>query len=230
MKDTDPQEDLKNRDEVQAKASGKHWPKPPKEVLPGPIDPGKVPPPIEAVCVQVEKIYDACSQKRCAEVELDALCNVPSRVISCTTSDFDFTCNLTQIQDDPPLVRVNVSYSYTITVIYNDESGAERTITRDVEHEKSVILFGTDEMFCKVEAVLECLGCDILSPNKIFCEVGEYIVIKSALEVQLLIPSYGFCPPPPECEELPTRCEAFLEAPPPPLFPPQAWELDDDNG
>ncbi len=195
------------------------------QVIPGPLHP-PIPDPIEAVCVQVEKIYDACSQKRCPEVPFKNLAHEPSSIIECTTSDFEVECNLVQIQDDPPLVRANVAYSYLVTVVYKDTSGVERTVSTTVEHEKSVVLFGTGEMFCKVEAVLECLGCDIISPTRILCEVGEFLVIKSALEVQLLIPSYGFCPTPPECEELPTRCEAFLEAPPPPLFPPQPWDLD----
>ncbi len=203
-----------------------------KPVLPGPFPPRRIPPPIEAVCVQVEKIYDACSQKRCAEVEFRLkkdLFPSPKKVLECTTSDFEVECNLVQIQDDPPLVRVNVTYSYLVTVTFEDESGTEHEVDKVVEHQKSVVLFGTDEMHCKVEAVLECLGCDIISPRKIFCEVGEFLVIKSALDVQLLIPSYGFCPTPPECEELPTRCEAFLEAPPPPLFPPQPWDLEGEN-
>ncbi len=200
-----------------------------KPVLPGPFPPRRVPPPIEAVCVQVTKIYDACSQKRCAEVRFPRkgkmLPAPPKKIVACTTSDFEADCSLTSIQDDPPLVRVNVEYKYRVTVTYEDEDGNEQSVTRRVRHDKSVVLFGTEEMFCKVEAVLECLGCDILGPEKIFCEVGEFIVIKSALDVQLLIPAYGFCPAPPECEELPTRCEEFLEAPPPPLFPPQPWEL-----
>lgn len=211
--------------DVQQEEVEAQWFRPPKPVQPGPFPPRKIPPPIEAVCVQVEKIYDACSQKRCAEIQFDDLSKEPRKIISCETADFEFDCSLTQIQDDPPLVRVTVEYRYRVIVVYEDKHGTERTVEHIEEHDKSVILFGTEEMFCKVEAVLECLGCDIISPTKIFCEVGEFIVIKSALEVQLLIPSFGFCPPPPECEELPTRCEEFLEAPPPPLFPPQPWEL-----
>ncbi len=196
------------------------------EVQPGPFPPRKVPRPIEAVCIQVEKIYDACSQKRCEEIQFDDLEKKPRHIISCETSEFASQCNLTPIQDDPPLVRADVTYWYKVTVVYEDRHGVERTVQDWVQFEKSVVLFGTDEMFCKVEAVLECLGCDIVGRRKIFCEVGEYVVIKTALEVQLLIPSFGFCPPPPECEELPTRCEEFLEAPPPPLFPPQPWDID----
>lgn len=201
------------------------------QVLPGPFVPGEVPDPIEAVCIQVDKIYDACSQKRCPTVQFDliddALCP-PKSIISCSTRDFEFDCDLTQTQDDPPLVRAHVTYWYWVDVEYQcaASGNATETVSERVEHEKTVVLFGTDEMFCKVEAVIECLGCDIINDHKIQCEIGEYVVIKSALHVQLLIPAYGFCPPPPECEELPTRCEEFFEAPPPRLFPPQPWELN----
>ncbi len=194
------------------------------QVEPGPFPPGKIPRPIEAVCVQVNKVYDACSQKRCPEVEFD-VANA-QEIVECETHDFEVKdCDITQIQDDPPLVRVNLEYKYKVTVTYIDKDGNEQTATERVKHRKSVVLFGTEEMECKVEAVLECLICNIFA-DEIVCEVGEYIVVKTALDVQLLIPSYGFCPPPPECEELPTVCEEWFEAPAPPLFPPQPWELE----
>lgn len=199
------------------------------QVFPGPFEPGEVPDPIEAVCIQTVKIYDACSQKRCPTIEFDLVEDVhcpPVEIISCTTRDFEVDCDLVQFQDDPPLVRAHVTYWYWVDVTYRCADGTEQTVSEREEHEKTVVLFGTDEMFCKVEAVIECLGCDIISPDEIHCEVGEYVVIKTALDVQLLVPAYGFCPPPPECEELPTRCEEWFEAPPPPLFPPQPWDID----
>lgn len=222
---------MADENEERVESTHRRRPRPPhpepSEVLPGPFEPGKVPDPVEAVCVQVEKIYDACSQKRCPEVVFD-LTDKPDvqSVISCTTRDFKVKCDETQIQDDPPLLRMNIRYRYWVDVVYESVDNDEVTVSERVKHEKSVVLFGTEEMFCKVEAVLECLGCDIVSPSEIRCEIGEYLVIKSALDVQLLIPSYGFCPPPPECEELPTRCEEFFEAPPPPLYPPQPWDID----
>jgi len=200
------------------------------DIQPGPFPPRKFPRPIEAVCIQVEKIYDACSQKRCPTIQVERKVRNATEIVSFETRHFKSECELTQIQDDPPLVRANVKYSYWVRVVYLNEDGDEKTAWAKETHEKSVVLFGTDEMFCKVEAVLEPLGCMVETPSKISCEVGEYIVIKSALEVQLLVPSYGFCPPPPECEELPTLCEEFLEAPPPPLYPPQPWDLEDNDG
>ncbi len=153
---------MADENEERVESTHRRRPRPPhpepSEVLPGPFEPGKVPDPVEAVCVQVEKIYDACSQKRCPEVVFD-LTDKPDvqSVISCTTRDFKVKCDETQIQDDPPLLRMNIRYRYWVDVVYESVDNDEVTVSERVKHEKSVVLFGTEEMFCKVEAVLECL-------------------------------------------------------------------------
>ena len=203
-----------------------------QEIIPGPCPPEGCPEPKEIVCVVVDKVYDACSQIRCIEVDLEPKISVtpddlPVEIIECRIENFQITTSITQIQDDPPLVRILVSYSYDVVVEYKTEGEEIRTVSEEVSKSKKVILFGTEEMDVRVERVIECLGCDIID-DKIRCEVGEFFIIKTVLEVQLLIPAYGFCPTPPECEELPTRCEEFL-ADPPRLFPPQPWEFIDKS-
>ncbi len=199
------------------------------EIVPGPCPPEGCPEPKEIVCVQVKKIYDACSQIRCIEVFLDPEIectphDIPVEIVECKIKNFVINTSLTQIQEFPPLVRILVSYSYDVVVTYLTECGATKKVCEEVSRTKNVVLFGTEEMQVIVEKVIKCLGCDIID-EEIRCEVGEFFVIKTGLEVQLLIPAYGFCPTPPECEELPTRCEEFLEKPPP-LFPPQPWEIE----
>ncbi|MBB6214813.1 hypothetical protein HNQ80_000898 [Anaerosolibacter carboniphilus] len=76
----------------------------------------------------------------------------------------------------------------------------------------------------------DCNSCDAYDPYENVCcaefTVGIYNVIKCELEVQLVIPAFGFCPPPAPCERRPDRpvCEDFNEELPPAFFPPQ---LDD---
>lgn len=199
------------------------------EIIPGPCPPEGCPEPKEIVCVIVDKVYDACHQIRCIEVTLEPkICitpdDLPVDILDCRIEDFTISTTHTQIQEDPPLLRILVSYSYDVVVKYETESGDIRCVSEEVSKTKQVILFGTEEMHIPVEKVIKCLGCDIIDGD-IRCEVGEFFVIKTALEVQLLIPAYGFCPTPPECEELPTRCEEFLQHPPR-LFPPQPWEIN----
>lgn len=76
----------------------------------------------------------------------------------------------------------------------------------------------------------DCDSCDAYNPYENVCcaefTIGIFNVIKCELEVQLVIPAFGFCPPPAPCERRPDRkpCEEFNEELPPAFFPPQ---LDD---
>ncbi len=203
------------------------------DIVPGPII-GPAPKPREIVCIQVDKIFDACSQRHCFEdvrFRFDELCDdVECRVVPNT---FKFECELRQVQMDPPLVRASLTFSFIVEATCDDETRRVRVESEDFIGVKQVILFGlADENFCKVEAVLECLGCDVFrSGNDTIaeCDIGVFLEVKTAAHVQLLVPSFGFCPVPPECQELPTRCEEFLEGPPPRRFPPQPFEFDDDD-
>lgn len=63
--------------------------------------------------------------------------------------------------------------------------------------------------------------------DNILLTIGFFIVIKVCSEVQLKIPTFGFCKAPPPCDELPIKeefCEMFLNedlTPFPDFFPPQ---------
>lgn len=81
-----------------------------------------------------------------------------------------------------------------------------------------------------LDATIDRSGCDTPAPYDDICfanfTVGIYNIIKCELIVQLIIPAFGFCPPPAPCEARPGRkpCEEFNEEIPPAFFPPQ---LDD---
>ncbi|MBZ9607990.1 hypothetical protein G9F73_009250 [Clostridium estertheticum] len=84
-----------------------------------------------------------------------------------------------------------------------------------------------DSEIVKLELVAECL-------DGVFCEndccesvlditLGFHLIVKCELMVQLLIPVYGYCPVPEECEEdfEENPCEKFDRAPVPKFFPDQ---------
>ena len=79
-----------------------------------------------------------------------------------------------------------------------------------------------------LDARIERVNCDTSDPYDDVCfavfTVGVYNVIKCELIVQLVIPAFGFCPPPAPCERLGEPCEIFNAELPPAFFPPQ---LDD---
>jgi hypothetical protein len=82
-----------------------------------------------------------------------------------------------------------------------------------------------------LDATIERGKCDTPSPYDDMCfakfTIGVYNVIKCELIVQLVVPAFGFCPPPAPCETRPGRrpCEEFNEEFPPDFFPPQLDDL-----
>lgn len=99
--------------------------------------------------------------------------------------------------------------------------------------EKTVLLSraGEPQLRCEVDAFLSCLMCYIeeLEPNGlsnttnerqgpprwVICCINKILVFKLLAVVQLMIPSYGFCPEPPDCEQEVEGCPDPLEEWPP---------------
>lgn len=205
-----------------------HW-------APGPTSPGAitdqrcVPQPIEIVCVYVQKIYDACSQRECEEFVFNVERPV-SRIVSCHIVPGSVralnTC-ITQF-DGGPLARVDVTIGADVSVTYIATDGTEVTIVRLVSFSKAVLLYAPDvdnfDYEILTEAVFECLSSRITTDGDLAVFIGAFIIVKTSLQVQLLIPSYGFCPIPVECEELPDQpnvCIEFETRPFPEFYPPQ---------
>lgn len=93
-----------------------------------------------------------------------------------------------------------------------------------------------DDQIVKLEIVATILDVKIernegatLDPYDDVCfavfTVGVYNVVKCELIVQLVIPAFGFCPPPAPCEPLGEPCEVFNAQLPPAFFPPQLDEV-----
>ena len=84
-----------------------------------------------------------------------------------------------------------------------------------------------DDEIIKLELVADCLegtffkdcnSCDVLDIT-----LGFHLIVKCELLVQLLIPSYGYCPPPKPCDEgtLEDPCKIFYKTPAPKFYPDQ---------
>jgi hypothetical protein len=97
-----------------------------------------------------------------------------------------------------------------------------------------------DSEIIKLEMVAEALdGTFVKNDTCTFLDItlGFHLIVKCELIVQLLIPAYGFCPVPKQCEEEPEEdaCEKFERAPVPKFFPDQKLEplfendCDDDE-
>lgn len=206
------------------------------KIWPGKI--GSYPRPTEIACIWVEKIYDACSQRECEELDFTDL-DVPESlvgelVVECRIipgSEYFSDWSIEPI-DGGPLGRVQVQVCAVLEIILRDSANpVNLTVnTREVCFQKDVILYAPDPCNMEVlaESIFESLACEVSPPNGavvVTATVGAFVVVKTALWVQLLVPAYGFCPVPPECEELGDLCEQFMERPFPPFFPPQLTDL-----
>lgn len=93
-----------------------------------------------------------------------------------------------------------------------------------------------DDQIIKLELIANILDVQIerkegknLDPYDDVCfavfTVGIFNVVKCELIVQLVIPAFGFCPPPAPCEAIGEPCEIFNAQLPPAFFPPQLDEI-----
>lgn len=189
--------------------------------------------PTEIACIWTTKVYDACSQKECEDFvfgqppEADGLLTVECAIEP--GSEYLASANIVPI-DEGPLGKVEVDVCAKLNITCLNGSSTY-SFQEDVCFQKEVVLYAPDpiNMEVLVEAIFESLACSFNNSNQIVATIGAFIIVKTALQVQLLVPAYGFCPVPPECEELGDLCEQFFERPFPPFFPPQLTDLGEDE-
>ncbi|WP_350344177.1 hypothetical protein PRVXT_000556 [Proteinivorax tanatarense] len=208
-------------------------------------------------CIITTKVYDACRQTECeffeflAGEEINGEINLPEdwagdietltgfAEIDKTTVDYEV--KKVELIDGGPLARVKIRVfaEFDLTIIDEDTENEALNEGLLAEFYKDVVLW----LPCpdRMEAIAEAIFCVPGEPIfeeaqineepavSILVPVGAWIIIKSIAEVQLLIPAFGFCPTPPECEEFPDKdaCEEFEELPFPDFYPPQPEPNDD---
>jgi hypothetical protein len=196
-------------------------------IAPGRCDPVYgCPPPTEIVCILTEKVYDECKNIQVSEdtfiFEAD-----PDNTVT------DVECKNVEILDGPHCStdrpgQVRVSFTYRVSIRVSLYDGQKVVIYRDFTDSKMFKMARAGEEFlvaqCSVPYI-ECLDCFVKKEEPdydfvkttIVCSIGKYHLIKLKAQVQLLIPSYGSCPPPPDCEGMADKCTEFH--PPWPPFP-----------
>ncbi|MFA6860312.1 MAG: hypothetical protein WCR30_02890 [Clostridia bacterium] len=198
-------------------------------IRPGPIS-GNVPPPCERICIQVKKVFDACIfQDREEDVLLTASGFNPANPVQPLTFVSTNSVlapstieNLTieRCADRPNFAIISGDIVITAVIIYTDANGVAGTASSTVTVPFSTTLFFPQTSITPV--VVESFA-SFTSPigtyigNNVFqVDLCKTILIKVVGEVELLIPSYGYCPIP-ECQcTSEDICEGFFNQP---LFP-----------
>jgi hypothetical protein len=183
------------------------------QVTPGVCPPEGCPPPTRIECIVVNKVYDSCFQIHDFARDTTITDFTPDTfdegdVIECSQNG-EITCSeISRVDAGGGFFTVTILVSVPVTL--TNPNDPTETIERTFTFTKTATLCcppGTTPD-CSESSVIFC-SCVITGVNSgsitVTCTLQVCVVIKCILEVQLLVPSYGFCVPAP-CITLPGVC------------------------
>ena len=184
----------------------------------------------EKVCIQTEKIFDAgIIQTRLENYTVVPTGFVPANptypltfVSARSVTSVGTVSGLTvERQPDSQCARVQCTIGIPVEIVYVDANGVEGKATGTVNLSEDLILYvpPASIMPFTVTSVASCV-----SPEGSFdAASGGFVIsacvtciVKVAMQVELLVPSYGYCAIPPAQEYSQEVCQGFFELP---LYP-----------
>lgn len=178
-------------------------------------------------CIIVDKVFASCQQRECfPEVEVEICDKTFGRIRFRPGFIVPNTLIVTDT-DTPNFRRVRFTVRIPFQVLDPNGNIIAEDFLPDIF--KDIILYIPDardefDFRIVVETSSEVLLPPVQTGDKVVFTAGVFIIIKVVGTVQLLIPTFGYCPPPLPCEEFSPQdiCEDFLEyAEFPDFFPPQ---------
>lgn len=194
---------------------------------PGPINGNPLNGLCEKVCIQAKKVFDACMQQsQLTDIVLN-LTNItpvsptyPLTFISAkSTTQTGVISNLLiePLAERPHSARVKCDITIPVSVAFTDAAGVEGAATSYVTVSKDVILNipSASIMPYNVEAVVSLVSTQgtYTGENQFTIDCCASIILKIVMEVELLVPSYGYTPIPPCQEYTQEVCAGFFELP-----------------
>ena len=184
----------------------------------------------EKVCIQAEKVFDACIKQTRIENYALALTDLdpadptyPLTFVSARSLTAQATVTGLTIdrQIDKHCARVQATVSIPVEVLYTDAAGVEGSATGTVSIPVDVLLHvpAPSIMPFSVSAVVS-----VVAPEGTFVSATEgftvslcaTVILRVSMPVELLVPSYGYCVIPPAQEYSQEVCAGFFELP---LYP-----------
>jgi len=181
----------------------------------------------EKTCIQVKKVFDACiqqSQINGIVLTLDNFSTTPTYPLTFisakNTVSTGTISNLTvePIQGERPnSSRVKGDVIIPVSVAYTDANGVEGVATSSVTINKDVILCipSASIMQYDIEAVVSLVSTvgTYTGEGQFTIDACVTVIIKVVMEVELLVPSYGYAVLPP-CQDYTAEvCQGFFELP-----------------
>ncbi len=194
---------------------------------PGPINGNPLNGLCEKVCVEAKKVFDACMQQsQLTGVVLNITNLTPSNptypltfISAKSTTQVGTISNLLiePLNERPNCARVKCDIIVPVSVAYVDANGVEGVATSTVTISKDVILNipSASIMPYSVEAVVSLVSTlgTYTALNQFTIDACVSVILKIVMEVELLIPSYGYTPIPPCQDYTQEVCAGFFELP-----------------
>lgn len=181
------------------------------------------PPPREVISIRVERIYNECKQSDVSQIPIAINPVVRANEVECVSAK---TENVQCEVDDG---KVTVTFDLAVTFTLLQGTRVVTTITEKLFNQQKTIRLdraGEQGLNCEVDIYPECLLCFISCNSssgyvsEVTCCVGRMFVFRLVAPVQVLVPSFGFCPEPPECETVAGVCPDYNpDWPPYPSYP-----------
>ncbi len=184
----------------------------------------------EKICVQVKRVFDACimqNQQDDLSVTLyDFFPASPAYPLtfasarSTGTAGIISNLQVDRLQDKQNCARVQATITIPVEVLYTDANGVEGMAKTQITVNEDVILFVPEPsvMPYNVEAVVSFVAPEGNYVDQTTMTISGCltVILKVVMEVELLIPSYGYCAIPPCQEYTHEVCTGFFELP---LYP-----------
>ena len=183
----------------------------------------------EKVCIQTTKIFDACMMQTSIDSTVTLTNLTPADPVqpltfvsgSSTSSVGTITSlTVTPIADRPGLSRVTTTISIPIQIAYTDANGVAGTGTGTISINQDVIMcVPTGSVISPVIAATVNMAAprgSYVGDNTFSITSCVTVILKVQADVNLLIPSYGYCRIP-QCTEFSQDvCQGVFDLP---LFP-----------
>ena len=181
----------------------------------------------EKTCLEVKKVFDACMQQS----QLTGITLIVSDLTPVNpTYPLTFVsaksvgskgriCNLLiePLAERPNSARVKADITIPVTLAYTDANGVEGVGFSEVTVTKDVILNVPNASIIpySVEAVVSLVSTlgTYTGDNEFTIDACVSIILKIVMEVELLVPSYGYAQIPPCQEYTQEVCAGFFELP-----------------
>ena len=181
----------------------------------------------EKVCLQVKKVFDACMQQNQLTNIVLNITNLtpanptyPLTFISAKSTVSQGTISnllIDPLNERPNCARVKADITIPVSVAYVDANNVEGVATATISISKDVILNipSASIMPYNVEAVVSLVSTQgtYSDLNQFIIDACVSIIIKIVMEVELLVPSYGYAAIPPCQEYTQEVCAGFFELP-----------------